>query len=299
MSEHENRSGSRYKSHIIYIFIIVIISGALYYFYDLSKKYLVIINEKTIEAAEQKRGLEELNNKYVNMVSQMEMSENDKLFLINNLNDVMQNYGIKVNEVNELSKAVHIDDELLKKYSKYYFLNENYTPSSTTLINPLYTLNTKEMYILTEIKSKLDNMIINASNEGVKIVIHSGYRSFAEQQKLKAIYIKTYGVSKSNQFSADQGYSEHQLGTTIDIDDGKSGIVLGFEKSTTFTWMQNNAHKYGFIMSYNKGNDYYEYEPWHYRYVGVELATYLHNNNLNFYDLDQKYIDSYKGKIFD
>lgn len=253
-----------------------------------------------------KFNLDELNAKYLDMAKQVEMNEADKMMLIQSFNQVgsqynslMQDYTVKTSEVDKLSKVVLIDDELLKKYSKYYFLNENYSPASTTLIDFNLTLNNKNVPILTEIKPKLENMINTAKLDGVTLVVHSGYRSFKEQMGLKSAYTQKFGLSKSNQFSADQGYSEHQLGTTVDISDGKSGLSTSFEKTTSFTWLQNNAHKYGFILSYPKNNSYYIYEPWHYRYVGVELATYLKTNNLNFYDLDQNVIDTYKIKIFE
>lgn len=253
-----------------------------------------------------KFNLDELNAKYLDMAKQVEMNEADKMMLIQSFNQVgskynslMQDYTVKTSEVDKLSKTVLIDDELLKKYSKYYFLNENYAPASTTLIDLNMTLNNKNVPILTEVKPKLENMINAAKLEGVTLVVHSGYRSFKEQMGLKSAYTQKFGLSKSNQFSADQGYSEHQLGTTIDVSDGKSGLSTGFEKTTSFIWLQANAHKYGFILSYPKNNAYYIYEPWHYRYVGVELATYLKTNNLNFYDLDQNVIDSYKVKIFE
>lgn len=290
----------------VYEILLIVVAVLCIYFYKINLDYraqnLSVINESNLL----KKNLDEINQKYVDIVNKIEVTEQDKIYLYNSLNGVlsdysglMKDYDTKLKEVGTLSKAVYYDDELLKKYSKYYFLNENYTPSSTVLINPAYTLNNKEVNILTEVKPKLESMIFAASSSDVKIIVHSGYRSFAEQKGLKSAYTRTYGITKSNQFSADQGYSEHQLGTTVDITDGKSGLSISFDKTKTFEWLQNNAHKYGFILSYNKNNVYYQYEPWHWRYVGVELATYMHDNNLNFYDIDQNKIDEYKTKIFD
>lgn len=253
-----------------------------------------------------KFNLDELNAKYLDMAKQVEMNEADKMMLIQSFNQVgsqyntlMQDYTVKTSEVDKLSKTVQIDDELLKKYSKYYFLNENYAPASTTLIDLNLTLNNKNVPILTEVKPKLENMINAAKSSGVNITVYSAYRSFKEQMGLKSAYTQKFGLTKSNQFSADQGYSEHQLGTTVDISDVKVGLSLSLDKTPAFEWIKNNGYKYGFILSYPKNNSYYIYEPWHYRYVGVELATYLKTNNLNFYDLDQNVIDTYKIKIFD
>jgi LAS superfamily LD-carboxypeptidase LdcB len=73
---------------------------------------------------------------------------------------------------------------------------------------------------------------------------------------------------------------------------------VAFEKSTAYAWLNNNAYQYGFILSYPKDNVYYQYEPWHWRFIGVELATKLHNENRKFSDMDQREIDTYLIKIF-
>jgi D-alanyl-D-alanine carboxypeptidase len=72
----------------------------------------------------------------------------------------------------------------------------------------------------------------------------------------------------------------------------------GFDLTPEHTWLLNNAQKYGFVMSYPKGNAYYIYEPWHWRYVGVDLANRLKTDNKHFYDLDQRVIDDYLLLIF-
>src|SRR3970282_1720772 len=127
----------------------------------------------------------------------------------------------------------------------------------------------------------------------------SGYRSFGTQASLKSQYSVTYG-SNSNSFSADQGYSEHQLGTTVDFTTKKTGETLtGFDKTPAYEWLLKNAYLFGFIFSYPKANFYYIFEPWHWRFVGVYLATYLHEQNKNFYDMPKRDIDQYLIKIFD
>src|SRR5690606_38397067 len=98
-----------------------------------------------------------------------------------------------------------------------------------------------------------------------------------------------------------QGYSEHQLGTTIDFttEGLGGGLVTSFENTPAFAWLADNAHKFGFTLSYPKGNAYYMYEPWHWRFVGEDLAEDLHEDDAYFYDWDQRKIDTYLIKIFD
>ena len=65
--------------------------------------------------------------------------------------------------------------------------------------------------------------------------------------------------------------------------EGSNKDYDNFDKSKEFDWMKNNAHKYGFILRYPKGKEYitrFKYEPWHYRYVGIDVATYIYENNL-------------------
>ena len=104
--------------------------------------------------------------------------------------------------------------------------------------------------------------IITAGNaDGVSLLAQSAYRSFQTQAILKSNYKVIYGVGTANSFSADQGYSEHQLGTAIDFTTGKtSGALEGFNKTPEYKWMTDNAYKYGFILSYPQGNKYYKYE---------------------------------------
>ncbi len=133
------------------------------------------------------------------------------------------------------------------------------------------------------------------------IQIASAYRSFDTQESLKTSYKVIYGAGSANQFSADQGYSEHQLGTAVDLitPSMKGSLTTAFDKTPASLWLNDNAYKYGFILSYPKGNTYYQYEPWHWRFVGVQLATRLHNENKHFYDLDQRDINTYLVNIFD
>ena len=200
--------------------------------------------------------------------------------------------------INKLSKT---DPVLLAKYSKVFFLNENYAPPRFAEIPSEYKYSDlKDLKINDQVWPFLKKMLNRANNSDIKIYVQSAYRSFNEQAALKSQYSVIYGSGSANQFSADQGYSEHQLGTTVDlITTGLGGNLEGFEKTKAYEWLTDNAYKYGFILSYPKNNKFYIFEPWHWRFVGVKLATYLHDKNKNFYDMDQREIDEYLVSIFD
>jgi D-alanyl-D-alanine carboxypeptidase len=203
--------------------------------------------------------------------------------------------------VSTLEKLTKTDPELLQKYSKVFFLNEHFSPDRVVDIPKKYLYNEQNPEVVHEkVWPYMQKMLDKAGAEGQKLYVQSAYRSHDEQRHLKAAYSVIYGAGTANQFSADQGYSEHQLGTAVDfITSGLGGQLEGFEGTTAYNWMQNNAHKYGFTLSYPQGNAYYIFEPWHWRFVGVSLATYLHDQGKNFYDLDQRTIDEYLVKIFD
>jgi LAS superfamily LD-carboxypeptidase LdcB len=214
---------------------------------------------------------------------------------------VEQTVGTISSTVGTLQKLSEVDPELLKKYAKVYFMNENYVPAHLTTLPEDYTYNgTRQEQFLTESWSHLQDLFNAAKKDKITLYVKSGYRSFAEQKSLKSAYSVMYGAGTANAFSADQGYSEHQLGTTIDfITTGTGGQLNGFDKTAAYTWLLANAYRFGFVLSYPKGNTYYVYEPWHWRYIGVKLATYLHTNSLNFYDMDQREIDKYLVNTFD
>jgi len=203
-------------------------------------------------------------------------------------------------QIDTLEKLTTLDPELLKKYSKVFFLSENYNPPQLRDIEEKYKIRAdKDLQILKEVAPFLQDMLDDANKDGVNLRVISAYRSFETQQQLKSGYVTTYG-SGANQFSADQGYSEHQLGTTLDFGTPEvQGAYLSFEKTLAFDWLMKNAHEYGFVLSYPKGNSYYQYEPWHWRFVGRDLAEDLYDDKKSFYQLDQREIDSYLLKIFD
>jgi len=265
---------------------ILLFAGAAYYIFlmhaDLEDKNAGLLNNLSSE-----------RDQNYELLKKLEESEN----IIASFQGQISNI---TNTVGTLEKLAQTDEELLKKYSKIYFLNENYTPAKLREIDKEYIYNgTTNFMILSDVWPHLSNLLEDARDEDVDLVVASAFRSFDAQKSLKSEYKVLYGTG-ANQFSADQGYSEHQLGTALDFTTSKlGGNFSKFETDPAFKWLQDNAHKYGFILSYPKGNTYYKFEPWHWRYVGVELARRLHDDQRFFYDLDQREIDTYLIKLFD
>ena len=243
----------------------------------------------------------------------LSLTKSESLALSNALEDALNAEKQKLSKLQEetanlggavgdLEKLSEIDSELLMKYSKVFFLNEHYVPSGISeILNKYLYSEQKTKYFHTDALPYLTQMIDDALAQDKVLYVKSAYRSFNEQDNLKEGYSVVYGEETANTFSADQGYSEHQLGTAVDlITTGLGGILsIDFETTGEYLWLQNNAYKYGFTLSYPKNNEYYIYEPWHWRFVGKALATKLHNENINFYDMDQRTIDEYLISLFD
>lgn len=203
--------------------------------------------------------------------------------------------------VDTLKKLTTLDPELLKKYSKVYFLNEHYVPTSLIDISEKYVSGAgRKLQFHGDAWPYLQDLLDDSTADGVALRIQSAYRSYGTQASLKAAYKVTYGTTAANRFSAEQGYSEHQLGTTVDFSTAKSAsLTTTFDTTPESKWLVANAYKYGFVISYPKNNKYYVYEPWHWRFVGVALATKLHDDKTFLYDVDQRTIDEYLLQIFD
>lgn len=128
----------------------------------------------------------------------------------------------------------------------------------------------------------LKAMATAARKAGVPLGNVSAYRSYRQQVKLFANYVEGYGFDDAITFSARPGHSEHQLGLAIDFAAAGSTTFVN-ESTPTGAWLSKNAWKYGWLMSYPDGKDAlvcYHYEPWHYRYVGPELAAKIHDSGL-------------------
>lgn len=114
-----------------------------------------------------------------------------------------------------------------------------------------------------------------AREEGVELKVVSAYRSYETQEQLFNDYAAYHGVEVATKFSARPGQSEHQLGTTVDFGGTEVDFKDSFADTPQGQWLEDHAHEFGFVMSYPPGSEGitgYIYEPWHFRYIGVEMA---------------------------
>lgn len=122
---------------------------------------------------------------------------------------------------------------------------------------------------------------MNSAGQGA-LLIQSGYRSFAEQTSVHDRQVSAKGLEIGEALAARPGYSEHQTGLAMDVSARGQGcqIRVCFGNTKAGTWLRQNSYRYGFIIRYPQGSTPYtgyQYEPWHLRFVGVELATSMHD----------------------
>lgn len=165
--------------------------------------------------------------------------------------------------------------------NKYYYLSKAYVPSNLVTISSKYG----NGQVSEPTYNAFIEMYNAAANDGLYIYISSPYRSYSRQNTLYTNYVSNDGKSNADTYSARPGHSEHQTGLAIDLGTATNHSISSFKHSKEFTWTKKNAHKYGFILRYPEGKEYitgYVYEPWHYRYVGVEIAKYIYDHNITY-----------------
>ncbi len=129
-----------------------------------------------------------------------------------------------------------------------------------------------------------------ARADGIELKNVSGYRSYAVQDGLYKMYVARDGETQADTYSSRAGYSEHQAGLATDI----NWVDTDFETTPAFAWLQEHAAEYGFILRYPKGMGYvtgFDYEPWHYRYVGPEVAKQVKDEGITYDEYYAYYID--------
>ena len=171
--------------------------------------------------------------------------------------------------------------------SKTHSISVDYIPDALKI--PDVTTRTDksdaERSVRSIINQPLVDMFTAASNAGYQLMIGSGYRSAAQQKIYLDSAIASVGFEAANNSIALPGQSEHQTGLAADISTVSRNCYLDtcFADTSDGQWLVNNSYKYGFILRYPSGKESitgYQYEPWHFRYVGIDLATALHESGL-------------------
>lgn len=172
-------------------------------------------------------------------------------------------------DIQEIDGVTYVNGYMI--VNKTYGLPSNYMPIGAEgydRCNECITSDTMKAF---------KEMQADASSIGLNLYISSGYRSYEYQKKIYNNYVSLDGVSAADKYSARPGYSEHQTGLAFDL----NTIDDSFANTAEGKWIANNCYRYGLILRYPKGKEDktgYQYESWHLRYVGVDLASKLYND---------------------
>jgi len=151
-----------------------------------------------------------------------------------------------------------------------------------------------------EAASGLEQMFAKAKEDDIYLFAVSGYRSYNRQQVIYNAKVNDRGKEKADEVSARPGHSEHQTGLAMDISSESVGYGLEYEFGDTKEgiWTAEHAHEYGFIIRYPSDQvpiTGYNYEPWHLRYVGPDLADYIYENQLTVEELYASLLNQIKA----
>lgn len=178
--------------------------------------------------------------------------------------------------------------------NKQYALPENYHPND--LVYPevpfLFEEKIEKRMMRSEAASALESLFAGAKKESIHLAGVSAYRSHATQTSLFDRYVERDGMEKAKRYSAVPGHSEHETGLAIDVSgsDGRCAVEDCFADTEEAVWLANHAWEYGFIIRYPQGKEEitgYQYEPWHLRYVGLDIAKEIQQSGKTLEEYSQ------------
>lgn len=169
-------------------------------------------------------------------------------------------------------------DDLIKPDIKYSFDGEN-----------------EKRYLREVAAHALEELVAEANEEGIEIVGVSGFRSYSKQNSIFNYNVNKRGYEAANKISAKPGQSEHQTGLAIDVSCAGVGYALQerFGELEEGKWLAENAHRFGFIIRYEKGKEDitgYQYEPWHIRYLGKDIAEDVYEKGITYEEYFEQYM---------
>lgn len=167
---------------------------------------------------------------------------------------------------------------------KQHRLSPGYYPRDLNYLSGWGVPSQGTQLLRREASRSLSAMTEDARASDAYMTVSSSFRPYAEQSRLYSYWTSIYGPGAGG-ISAPPGTSQHQLGTTVDFTNATAnyGLNYSFASSQAYSWLMDNAHRYGFVLSYPRGGYQqtgYRYEPWHWRYVGQENATRIVNSGL-------------------
>lgn len=180
------------------------------------------------------------------------------------------------------------DSSIVALVNKQFSLDEDYAPDDLVTVDVPTILENPEVNQLREVAADaLKAMFDKAEESEIYLYARSGYRSYQTQVQLFQGYADKHGEEAANRYSARPGQSEHQTGLVMDVTSESVNYQLteSFGETEEGKWLSEHAHEFGFIIRYPEGAEDitgYIYEPWHIRYLGVDMATKVYESGLTY-----------------
>lgn len=244
-------------------------------------------DDKIISLLEQKYFLEKNLEDYKEYINKNNETDYAKVISIVNVHANHKWYQLELNTNEDLGMLMNVN--------KFYALSETYTPENLKNIELSYAYGEEgENKLIDYAYDKFLELWQAANDQGFYLMVTSSYRDYESQKEIYDYRVSTQGERKADETAARPGHSEHQTGLVIDMTSKTEPLADSFTDSEAYKWLKENAYKYGFIERYPEGKTYltgYSPESWHWRYVGLEAAKTMHDEDITFDEYYAFYVE--------
>ena len=235
-------------------------------------------NDTIVDLVKEKYFLEKNLDRYLAYIEEEEEDNLTDVVAIVNVNADHKWYE------EELETDTSLNEQMI--VNKFYALSEDYTPENLVSIPLDYSYGTEgENQLIEYAYDKFLDLWQAAHDEGFYLMVTSSYRDYASQKEIYDYRKATQGERKADETAARPGHSEHQTGLVVDMTSTTEPSATDFSESEAYKWLKEHAHEFGFIERYPADKEYltgYSPESWHWRYVGIEAATVMHEENITY-----------------
>ena len=244
-------------------------------------------DDKIISLLEQKYFLEKNLEDYKEYINKNNETDYAKVISIVNVHANHKWYQLELNTNEDLGMLMNVN--------KFYALSETYTPENLKNIDLTYAYGEEgENKLIDYAYDKFLELWQAANDQGFYLMVTSSYRDYESQKEIYDYRVSNWGERKADETAARPGHSEHQTGLVIDMTSKTEPLADSFTDSEAYKWLKENAYKYGFIERYPEGKTYltgYSPESWHWRYVGLEAAKTMHDEDITFDEYYAFYVE--------
>ncbi len=245
-------------------------------------------NEVLVSIVEQKYFIENYLDEYLAYYEDNTSTEFSDVIAIINVNADNEWYDFSLETDTSLDELMIVN--------KFYALTSDYTPENLVTIPLDYSYGEEGDNQLIDYAYEHFLDLWNAAyEEGHYLMVTSSYRDYESQEEIYNYRVQTYGQRQADESAARPGHSEHQTGLVVDMTSTSAPSASSFGESEAYEWLKENAYLYGFIERYPEGKEYltgYEAESWHWRYVGIEAATIMHEEDITYDEYYAFYIEN-------